>query len=37
MKFPADPESRRACTEREIPEAVSFTIEVRGCILISMA
>ncbi len=33
MKFLADPASRRACTERETPEAVRFTIEVRGCIL----
>ncbi len=31
MKFQ---DSRRACTEMEILEAVSFTIDVRGCILI---
>ncbi len=33
MKFPADPESRRACTGKETSEAVSLTIVVRGCIL----
>ncbi len=32
MKFPADPESRRACTEMEMSKTVNCTTAVSGCI-----